>query len=396
MCFATRVIQMRDRIKVAFVAPSLRILGGQAVQADRLLAAWRNDADVDAWLVPVNPLPPRPLRWAQNVKYFRTVVNELTYLPLLVREIARADVVHVFSASYSSFLLAPLPAMLIAKAMGKPVVLNYRSGEAPDHLQRSAIARHTIRRVDKNIVPSRFLVEVFRDFGIDASIIPNIVDLERFSFRERTPLRPRLVSTRNFDALYNVATTIRAFKIVQDRWPDATLTLVGGGSQEADLRALVAELGLRHVTFVGRVPPEAIAGFYADNDIYIQSPNIDNMPTSVLEAFASGIPVVATEAGGVPAILTHNVHGLLAPLADYETLGHHVLRLLADPYHARALALTAFATCAVCTWPQLREQWVRAYRGVLQTDPRTHGSAATPVHAGADPRVGPGPQRRVS
>jgi glycosyltransferase involved in cell wall biosynthesis len=368
---------MSERIKVAFVAPSLRILGGQAVQADRLLSAWRGDPAIDAWLVPVNPEPPVLLRPAHRLKYVRTIVNELTYLPLLVREIARADVVHVFSASYSSFLLAPLPAMLIARALGKPVVLNYRSGEAPDHLQRSAIARKTIKQVDRNIVPSRFLVDVFRTFGIDATVVPNIVDLQQFRFRERNPLRPRLVSTRNFDALYNVAATIRAFKIVQDRWPDASLTLVGGGVQQPDLVALVAELGLRHVKFVGRVTPDAIAQHYADNDIYIQSPNIDNMPTSVLEAFASGLPVVSTEAGGVPAILTHGVHGLLAPLADYETLGHHVLRLLEDPDHARQLARAAFATCEACTWPRVRDQWVRAYRSVLPP----HTSATT---AGGD------------
>ena len=199
------------------------------MQADRLLRRGATTPTSTPWLVPVNPLPPAPLRFAQHVKYLRTVVTELTYLPLLVRELARADVVHVFSASYTSFLLAPLPAMLIARALGKPVVLNYRSGEAPDHLQRSAIARETIRAVDLNIVPSRFLVDVFRGFGIDASIVPNIVDLERFRFRERDPLRPRLVSTRNFDALYNVACTLRAFKLVQDRWPDASLTLVGGG-----------------------------------------------------------------------------------------------------------------------------------------------------------------------
>ena len=111
--------------------------------------------------------------------------------------------------------------------------------------------------------------------------------------------------------------------------------------------------------------PDAIAPYYADNDIYIQSPNIDNMPTSVLEAFASGLPVVSTEAGGVPAILTHGVHGLLAPLADYETLGQHVLRLLDDPDNARSLARAASATCEACTWPKVREQWVRAYRSVL-------------------------------
>ena len=349
---------MLDRIRIAFVAPSLRILGGQAVQADRLLTAWKDDPDVDAWLVPVNPLPPRPLRFALDIKYLRTVVNEATYVPLLLREIAKADVVHVFSASYASFLLAPLPAMLIAKALGKPVVLNYRSGEAPDHLQRSAVARAAIARADKNIVPSRFLVDVFRGFGIDAEIIPNIVDPDRFVFRDRDPLRPRLVSTRNFDALYNMTATVRAFALVQKRWPDASLTLVGGGPQEQQLRALVDQLGLRQVTFAGRVRPDEIARYYADNDIYIQSPNIDNMPTSVIEAFASGLPVVSTEAGGVPAILTHQRHGLLAPLGDFEALAAHVLRLLADPERARELARAAYATCHACTWLKVREQWL--------------------------------------
>ena len=354
------------KLRVAFVAPSLRILGGQAVQANRLLEAWRGDPDVNAWLVPVNPVFPRALRFAAKVKYLRTFVNELTYVPLLARELARADVVHVFSAAYSSFLLAPLPAMLVARALGKPVVLNYRSGEAPDHLERSAIARTAVARVDKNIVPSRFLVDVFGGFGIDAAEIPNIVDLDRFAFRDRDPLQPRLLSTRNFDALYNVAATIRAFRLVQDRWPDATLTLVGGGGQESDLRALVSQLRLRHVRFVGRVRPQEIAAYYAANDIYIQSPNIDNMPTSVIEAFASGLPVVSTEAGGMPAILTHERHGLLAPLGDFEMLAAHVLRLIADPDRARDMARAAFATCQACTWPAVRQQWLQTYRSVAR------------------------------
>ena len=353
------------RLKVAVVAPSLRILGGQSVQADRLLRAWRNDPDVEAWLVPVNPEPPAWLRFARDIKYARTIINELTYLPLLVKEIVRADVVHVFSASYASYLLAPLPAMLVGRALGKPVILNYRSGEAPDHLGRSAIARKTIARVDRNIVPSQFLVDVFAAFSIDAGIIPNIVDLDRFSFRDRAPIRPRIVSTRNFDDLYNVACTIRAFRLVQDRRPDATLTLLGAGSQDAELRALAARLGVSHVEFAGRVSPDQIAGYYAANDIYVQTPNIDNMPTSVLEAFASGLPVVSTEAGGVPAILTHGEHGLLAPLDDHERVAAHILWLLDDQPYANRLARAGFARVQSCTWSSVRAQWLAAYRSVL-------------------------------
>ena len=330
---------MSDRIKVAFVDPPLRPRRGDAAP-DPLLSAWRDDPDIDAWLARAD-------------------------LPLLVRDIARADVVHIVAAPFPSFLVAPLPAMLIARAFRKPVVLNHRSGEVPGQLQRSVIARTAIGHLDKVVVPSRYLVEVFHGFGIDAGLVPNFVDLQRFRFRDRDPLRPRLLSVGEFDALHNVAATIRAFKIVQDRWSDASLTLVGGGPQEADLRALVAQLRLRHVTFAGLATSEAIAGIYADHDIYVQSPNIDHLPTSVFEAFASGLPVVSTEAGGVPPILTHGVHGWLAPLADYQTLGHHVLRLLANPAHARALARAAYATCHACTWPEVRGQWLRAYRSMI-------------------------------
>src|SRR5262245_9909664 len=367
------------KIRVAFVAPSLRVLGGQAVQADRLLQAWRGDPDVDAWLVPINPLFPPLLRFAHRVKYLRTAVNELLYVPLLVRELAKADVVHVFSAAYSSFLLAPLPAIVVAKALGKPIVLNYRSGEAPDHLQRSTIARRALARVETNVVPSQFLVDVFRSFGIDAAIIPNIVDLEQFRFRTRVPLRPRIVSTRNFEALYNVATTVRAFALVQQRWPAASLTLVGNGPQELQLHQLVEQLRLRNVAFAGRVEPDEIAGCYGDHDIYLQSPNIDNMPTSVIEAFASGLPVVSTEAGGVPAILTHGRHGLLAPLGDFELLAAHVLRLLADPEGARNMARAAYATCQACTWPAVRTQWLHIYRRVARVPAGERDYAASPA-----------------
>ncbi|HYM25702.1 MAG TPA: glycosyltransferase family 4 protein [Vicinamibacterales bacterium] len=369
---------MSARLRVAIVAPSLRILGGQAVQADRLLRAWRNDADVDAWLVPVNPLPPAPLRPALGVKYLRTITTELTYVPSLVRQLARADVVHVFSASYWSYLLAPLPAMLVARALRKPVILNYRSGEAPYHLSRSAIARRTIRTVDRNIVPSSFLVDVFRDYGIRADIIPNLVDVGRFRFRERDPLRPKVLSTRNFDALYNVATTIRAFKRIQESRPDASLTLVGAGPQDVALRALAARLQLRNVHFAGRVAPDLIPQFYATHDIYLQSPDIDNMPTSIIEAFASGMPVVSTEAGGVPAIVGHGQEGLLAPLGDAEQLAAHVVRLLDEPEYAQQLARAGYATCARCTWPAVRSLWLDAYRAVHSRHARAPARQAVP------------------
>jgi L-malate glycosyltransferase len=353
------------RLNIAIVAPSMGILGGQAVQAARLLHAWKDDPEVHAWLVPINPVPPGPLRHALRIKYLRTIVTQLVYWPRLFRELARADIVHVFSASYFSFILAPLPAVLVARLLGKPVVMNYRSGEAPDHLKRSVIARAVLRRVDRNAVPSRFLHDVFAGFGINADVVPNIIDTERFRFRARDPLRPALLSTRNFQGLYNVACTLRAFAVIQARFHAASLTLVGAGAEECALRALAAELGLREVHFAGSVQPDEIWRYYAGADIYLQTPDIDNMPSSVLEAFASGCAVVSTEAGGVPAILTNEVHGLLAPCRDHRAVAAAVIRLLDDPRLAARLAEQALASCDRYRWSAVRAQWLSLYRGMV-------------------------------
>ena len=364
-------------IRVAIVAASLRILGGQPVQAKFLIDRWAGDPEIEAEFIPVNPAPPPPLDRLLRFKYVRTVVTQLWYWPLLLRRLPGADVVHVFSASYLSFILSPLPAVLVAKIFRRPVLLNYHSGEAPDHLARSRVARWVLRHlVDLNVVPSPFLQRVFASFRLPARVVANSIDRERFGWRPRDPLRPRLLSTRNFEPLYNVACTLRAFRRVQARWPEASLTLVGGGSQEGRLRALAATLGLRNVTFTGPVLPADMPAQYAAADIYVQTPAIDNMPLSVLEAFASGLPAVSTNVGGVPSILTDGVEGLLAEDDDDAQVAGCVLKLLDDPEHARRLARAAYESCARYSWETIRLEWLDAYRAAVGQRTGTAGAAA--------------------
>jgi glycosyltransferase involved in cell wall biosynthesis len=337
------------------------------VQAERVLRAWRDDPEIEAWLVPINPSPPAVLAPLTRIKYVRTLVTQLVYWPLLLRELRRADVVHVFSASYSSFLLSPLPAFVVALLLGKPVFINYRSGEAPDHLARSRIARVVLRRTDTNVVPSSFLRDVFARVGLRAEVIPNVLDVTRFRFSRRRPIRPCLVSTRNFEPLYNVECTLGAFSIVQRHYPDASLTLVGAGSEERRLRNRAAELRLRNVRFVGSVAPDEIWRSYAAADIYVQTPNIDNVPSSVLEAFASGLPVVSTDAGGVSTILTDGVHGLLAPIGDHAAVARQVVRLLRDQVLVDRLTAFAFDSCGMYTWDVVRGEWLSLYRRLVRS-----------------------------
>jgi glycosyltransferase involved in cell wall biosynthesis len=359
------------RLRVAIVVASLRILGGQAVQASRLLRGWENDKDIEAWIVPINPVPPRPFDRLLQIKYVRTVVTQLCFWPLLFRELRRADVVHIFSASYTSFLLAPLPAVIVSRLLNKPVLLNYHSGEADDHLRRSWLARTTLgRHVDVNVVPSRYLRNVLARHGIDSTVVANTVDQRAFAFRSRN-LRRRpltLLSTRNFEPHYNVACTLRAFARVQSRFPDTSLTVIGSGSQESALKALARDLGLRQVHFTGAVPPDRIAACYAAADLYVQTPSIDNMPLSVLEAAASGLPVVSTNVGGVPALVTDGVDGLLAAEDDADGIADRICKLIDRPDYAQELASVARDKCARYDWRHVRESWLAIYRALAQRD----------------------------
>jgi len=371
-------------LRVAVVVASQRILGGHSVQARQLLDAWRADGSVDAWIVPIDPVPPAPIDRLLRIKYVRTIATQLWYWPLLLRELRRADVVHAFAASYSSFLLAPLPAVLVARLLGKPVVLNYHSGEAPDHLRRSAVARFVLRRlVDANVVQSAFLRDVFRSFEIDAKVVPNIVDLRQFTYRVRDPLRPRLLCTRNFEPIYNLSCVLRAFAKIQAYYPAATLTLVGCGSQDAILRDEAAALRLENVTFAGRIAPSEVHASYADADIYVQAPRIDNMPLSLLEAFASGLPVVSTDVGGVPSMLRHGVDGLLVADNDAGGLADQVVKLLTQPALARRLAESAYRTLAAYQWPVVRDGWLQAYGravGRIHQQTSEHAVESTPLN----------------
>src|SRR6185295_15752894 len=102
-------------LRVLIVGPSLDILGGQAVQAARLLNHLNREPELEVSFLPINPRLPGVLRKLQSIKYLRTLVTSLVYVAKLLIEVRRNDIIHIFSASYLSFVLAPTPAILIAK-----------------------------------------------------------------------------------------------------------------------------------------------------------------------------------------------------------------------------------------------------------------------------------------
>ncbi len=352
-------------LRLLIVAPSFDILGGQAVQAARLLKRLSQERRLEVGFLAINPRLPGPLRWLQKIKYMRTAVTSIAYLASLLRRVGGYDVIHIFSASYFSFVIAPTPAILIGKLYGKKLLLNYHSGEARDHLRRwrrSVIP--TLRLVDEIAVPSEYLVRVFAEFGLHAKPIPNLIETDTFCFRERRPLRAIFLSNRNFEVHYGVDRVLRAFAIVQQRLPEARLIIAGDGPARASLEELARDLKLRNTKFTGRVPHDRISELYDAADIFLNASEVDNQPLSILEAFACGLPVVTTDAGGITEMVAPEKTALVVPMGASEQLAASALRLLDDAVLTDRIVRQARKECQKYQWETVRGQWLSLYQAL--------------------------------
>jgi len=348
----------KRKIKIALVAPSERNVGGQSIQAKRLIDAFADDEDLQIKFVPNDPETP-----FQNIKFLRTVFTSIKFWLSLFKTIPQADVVHVFSSGTTSYIISTLPPFFAAKLLGRKTILHYHTGEAEEHLRNWKLtAKPTMKRFDEIIVPSQFLVDVFRKFDLPAAAIFNFVESEKFVFRERNPLRPIFLSNRNFEAHYRVSDVLRAFRLIQNVFPEARLLIAGYGTEETKLKTLAAELNLNNTEFLGRIENAEMPKLYDRADIYLNSSIVDNMPLSIIEAFSCGLPVVSTDAGGIAYICESGETALLVAKNDYESLAREAVRLLETNELAQKIIAKARQNCVKYSWANARGEWLETYR----------------------------------
>lgn len=349
---------------LCIVGPLPPPAGGMANQCEQLVRLLRRDG-VRVELVRTNA-PYRPA-WVGRIPVLRAGVRFPLYLLRLWRAAGRAQAMHVLANSGWSWHLFAAPAIVVGRCRGIRVIVNYRGGNAAAFLARSRrLVPATLRLAHALVTPSAFLQRVFAEHGLRAEVVPNIIDPSRFV---PAPVRafgaaPHIVVTRNLEPIYDIPTALRAFVLLRRVFPEARLTIAGSGPELSRLRALAGELGLEAcVHFPGRIDNAAIPELYATADCVLNPSTVDNMPISILEAHASGVPVVSTDAGGIPDVVHNGVSGILVPVGDHRAMAEAAIRILGDSQLAGALRAAGSAVVAAYAWPVVREQWLRIYSG---------------------------------
>lgn len=279
----------------------------------------------------------------------------------LRKTVCSYDVLHIHCCSGWGFLPAVV-GVTVRRRLKKRVVLTYHGGGGERFFDKhTRLVKHYLTRTDTNIVLSGFLASVFDKHHLPYTIIPNIIELDESHYRERASIQPNFICIRAHEPLYNIPCILRAFQKALTELPEATLTLVGGGSQHEALLALTEDMGLKNVTFTGRVDNKEIYQHLDKADVMLSAPTVDNMPVSLLEAMNAGLLVISSNVGGVPYMIEDNKTGYLFSSDDSDALASLMIQVVQQPSESLSIIRNAHRAVDVYRWENIREQIYTTY-----------------------------------
>jgi glycosyltransferase involved in cell wall biosynthesis len=181
---------------------------------------------------------------------------------------------------------------------------------------------------------------------------------------------PRFLALGALLPVKNQATLIRAFAILAEKRPDASLDIVGAGPLQRDLERLVASLGLQHAVHI-RPPSPDIVGLLREADVFVQPSLREGLPQAVLEAMAAGKPVIASDVSSLAAVLDGGSCGLLVAPGDIEALAAAMLALADDPRRAERLGTDALARARErYSVERMAREYAALYEGLAEAQAR--------------------------
>ena len=254
-------------------------------------------------------------------------------------------------------------AILCGRLWRKRIVAVLHNGSMRDFIERWPRWTHFIlSQPTLVLVPHKFLQHQLSELGlrVDGNI-PNFVNLEHYRFRERAVLSPRFLYLRGMHPFYNAPMALRAFALIQQKYSDASLTMAGKEDEDSNYcRSLVRSFNLRNVRFLGIVPKEKIPALADEHDIHLHTNRVDNMPITIIEMWACGVPIVGTNVGGVSYLIRNRVDGILVESEDYQAMADACFELLSNRQLAKALSRNGRKRAEELTWEHVQPMWQRA------------------------------------
>ena len=233
-------------------------------------------------------------------------------------------------------------------------------GNLPKRLRENPwFCRLIFNKAYKNVSPSQYLKSAFEEFGYSNIIyIPNSIELQEYVFKQREFTEVKLLWVRAFSKIYNATLAVKSLKALQDEGITATLCMVGPDADGSlsGVKELAKKLQV-DVMFTGKLTKKEWITLSEDYTIFINTTNFDNMPVSVIEAMALGLPVVSTNVGGMPFLINNEVDGLLTAPNSVGAFVDAIKTIIHKPDKAIAMTHKARQKVAQFDWNIIKKQW---------------------------------------
>ncbi len=277
-----------------------------------------------------------------------------------------ADVVLIDTYSTSNFYYAFLVSQL-CRFLKLPYIPILHGGNLPTRLRDSPKLSNLIFKHSRSMVsPSLYLQGQFESGGFKHVVhIPNSLSISQYLHQKKTYDTIRLLWVRSFSEIYNPALAVRVLKRLQDAGYDCELCMVGPDTGDGSFQATKTQAKDLNVTvrFTGKLPKSDWLALAADYNMFINTTNYDNMPVSVIEAMALGLPVVSTDVGGMPYLITSGETGLLVPPDDVDAFEGAIIRLVADVTATQRMAERARVMVEGFDWNVVKGMWFEVLKG---------------------------------
>ncbi len=284
----------------------------------------------------------------------------LSMLNAIVKYRKKIDYVLIDTYSTQNFFYAYLSSQL-CRVLNLKYIPILHGGNLPERLKRSPRRSHALfANSHKNVAPSNYLKSVFTDHGFKVEYIPNILEIDNYKFLQRGVSTPKLLYVRAFANIYNPTMAIRTLNEIKKDYPDAMLCMIGPVKDRSynECLDLTSELGLTdQVEFTGKLSKSEWHKKSEDYNIFINTTRVDNMPVSILEAMALGLPVVSTNVGGLPYIISDRKNGLLVKGNDEVEMAAAVTLLCEDQELVADITNTARKEVERYDWEYVKKNW---------------------------------------
>lgn len=298
-----------------------------------------------------------------DIKLSSRAENKIARMFLIIWDILsfKGSLIHIDVFSGKGFNIALVASKLI-NTKRKAIILTLHGGRLIEYSkQYPEKINQLFKKAIRIQTPSKFLQKYFIECGYEIAYLPNPINLDKYPYTYKSTNDYKILWVRGFSTIYNPELAVHILSLVRQTYPQVHLTMVGPDrGLMSNCKTLAKKLGVvKNINFLGSVPNDQLIEYYQSHDIFLNTTSYESFGVAVVEAAASGIPIVSSKVGELPLLWENGQNILFVQKLEDKDFAQEVIRLLNDRELHQKLSYRARKKAELFSWERLKTEWIK-------------------------------------